>query len=68
MPPVKKNAPALTIPQVQVLLCSILPRPVFDVQSVLAIVTYWQQRNHAAYISHRQRRLALLHSLVEGSL
>jgi hypothetical protein len=68
MPPVKKNAPALTIPQVQVLLCSLLPRPVFDVQSVLAMVTYWQHRNPAAYVSHRKRRLARLHSLVEGSL
>jgi hypothetical protein len=66
MPPVTKTAPALTIPQVQVRLCRILPRPVFDVHSVLAIVTDWQQRNHAADVSHRKRRLALLHSLIEG--
>jgi hypothetical protein len=33
---------------VQVLLISILPRRVFDAQAALAIVAYWQQRNHAA--------------------
>jgi hypothetical protein len=68
VPPVKKTAPALTIPQVQVLLGSVLPRPTFDVQRVLALVAYWQQRNHAAYVSHRKRRLALLNHLGEGSL
>lgn len=68
MLPVKKNAPALTIPQVQVLLCSVLPRPTFDVPCVLALVAYWQQRNHAAYVAHRKRRLALLKQLGEGSL
>jgi hypothetical protein len=52
----------------QVLLGSVLPRPTFDVQSVLALVAYWQQRNHAAYVSHRKRRLALLNQLGEGSL
>jgi hypothetical protein len=65
---VKKNAPGLTLPQVQVLLCSVLPRPTFDVQHVLALVAYWQRRNHAAYISHRKRRLAFLNQLGEGSL
>jgi hypothetical protein len=58
----------LTIPQVQVLLGSILPRREFDAQAVLALVAYWQQRNHAAYVSHRRRRVARLHELGEGSL
>jgi len=58
----------LTLPQVQVLLCSVLPRLTCDVRSVLALVAYWQQRNHAAYGSHRKRRLALLNQLGEGSL
>ena len=68
MPQVKKKAPALTIPQVQMLLISILPRRAFDAQAVLAIVAYWQQRNHAAYVSHRRRRVARLRELDEGSL
>jgi len=63
VPQVKKKAPGLTIPQVQVLLCSILPRREFDAQAVLEIVAYWQQRNHAAYVSHRKRRIALLNQL-----
>jgi hypothetical protein len=64
----KKNAPGLSLPQVQVLLCSVLPRPTFDVQHVLALVAYWQQRHHVASVSHRKRRLALLNQLGEGSL
>jgi len=63
-----KKAPGLTIPQVQVLLCSILPRRVFDPQAVLEIVAYWQQRNRAAYVSHRKRRIAQLNQLGKVSL
>ena len=62
-PAVKKNAPGLTVPQVQVLLVGVLPKRVFDAQAVLEIVAYWQQRNHAAYVSHRKRRIALLTQL-----
>ena len=50
----------MTLSQVQVLLWSILPRRVFDAPAVIEIVAYWQQRNHAACISHRKRRMALL--------
>ena len=68
MPQVKKKAPALTLSQVQVLLCSILPRRVFDAPAVIEIVAYWQQRNHAASLSHRKRRIAQLNELSQGSL
>jgi hypothetical protein len=50
------------------LLGSILPRREFDAQAVLDIVVYWQQRNRAAYVSHRKRRIAQLYQLSEVSL
>jgi len=53
----------LTVPQVQVLLCHVLPARTFDARAVLDIVAYWQRRNHAAYLSHRKRRKALLMQL-----
>jgi hypothetical protein len=59
MPAVKKKAPGLTVPQVQVLLCHVLPARSFDAQMVLDLIAYWQRRNHAAYVSHRKRRIAL---------
>jgi hypothetical protein len=49
---------------VQVLLLAILPKRAFDAQAALALVIYWQQRNHAAHVSHRKRRIAL-HSQLE---
>ena len=43
----------------QVLLLAVLPKRAFDAQAARALVTYWHQRNHAAYVSHRKRRIAL---------
>ena len=63
MPPAQKKAPGLTLPQVQFLLIGLLPARTFDVQWVLEVVAYWQQRNHAASVSHRKRRIALLSQL-----
>lgn len=53
-------APALTLPQVRLLLASVLAKPEFDTQSALDVISYRQRRNHAAYVSHRKRRLAQL--------
>jgi hypothetical protein len=63
-----KKAPSLTIPQVQVLLCRIRPRRAFDAQAVLELVVYWPQRNRAAYVAHRKRRIAWLNQLGKSSL
>ena len=56
----KKKAPAVTLPQVVMVLAAVLPRREFNTQLALDILAYHQQRNHAAYLSHRKRRMALM--------
>ena len=53
----------LTVPQVYLLLMAVLSRREFDTDWVLEVLQYRQERNYAAYLSHRKRhqqRLDLL--------
>jgi hypothetical protein len=53
----------LTVPQVKLLLSVVLPRREFDADWVLEVIDYRRRRNHAAYLSHRKRRLEKLNQL-----
>ena len=61
--PANKKAPALTVPQAQLLVCGVIPRRAFDAAWVLEVLAHWQHRNYVAYRAHRKRRIALLNQL-----
>jgi hypothetical protein len=54
----EKNAPALTVPQVRLLLTAVLPRREFDPEEALALLHYVQRRNAVAAAAHRKRQEA----------
>jgi hypothetical protein len=51
----EKKTPALTVPQVRLLLAAVLPRRVFDAEEALALLQYVQRRNAVAAAAHRKR-------------
>jgi len=48
------EAPCLTLPQIRLLLKTVLPLKVFPVHEMLELVQWIQQKNHRAYLSHRK--------------
>ncbi len=53
----------LSLAQVRMLLRTLLPLPVFDLEAALALLHYQQRRKAASYRSHRNRRLRRLDEL-----
>ena len=53
----------LSVAQVRLLLQVALPQPMLDLPAALALISYQQRHNYAAYCSHRKRLLAQLQGL-----
>ncbi len=55
-----EQAPCLTVPQLRLLLKTVLPLKTFPVEEMLELVRWIQAKNHRAYLSHRKKAQQLL--------
>jgi hypothetical protein len=55
----------VSVAAVRMLVRALLPHPVFDPPTALALLAYHQRRQAAAYRSHRKRRLKRLDELID---
>ncbi len=53
----------LSLAGVRMLLRTLLPLPIFDLEAALALLSYQQRHKAASYRSHRKRRLRRLDEL-----
>lgn len=52
----KERAPAITLPQIRLLLGTVLPLKMYSVQETIELVKWIQEKNHKAYLSHRKQK------------
>lgn len=50
-----EQAPCLTLPQLRLLLKTVLPMKTFPAEEMLELVRWIQTKNHRAYLSHRKK-------------
>lgn len=52
-----KKAPSTTLPQIRKLFEIVLPIRKYDIDSTIDLVRWVQEKNHRAYLSHRNKKM-----------